>query len=670
MKDLGIAAALVLLTVLVYSSVHTFQFVSYDDPLYVTENPEVQHGLTWHGIEWAFTTGHAGNWHPVTWISHMLDVEMFGVAPGPHHLVNLAFHIVNTLLLFVLFVRMTKEYFKSAFVAAMFAIHPLHVESVAWVSERKDVLSTLFLILTLWAYVSWVQHKGTARYTLICVLLASGLMCKPMLVTLPFLLLLLDIWPLGRATPDFGQPRVWIELVREKLPLFALAFLSGIVTMIVQSRGGNLGNMQAFPLTMRLANVPVSYAMYLVQTVWPVGLAPFYPHVPLSMTAVGGSLLLLIAISTIILKWGKHRPYLVFGWLMYLLMLLPVIGLIQLGDQSRADRYTYVPLIGIFIVLAWGLADLLARTPGRTIILAGIAIPAVATMAVVARIQVSRWSDSLSLWSHAAAVTTGNYIAETNLGFALASHGRSAEAIAHFSEAVRIMPAFAEGHNALGVALMEMNRLDEAKSQFDEALQLKPDFGLAHSNRGSVLAREGRIADAIGEFQEGLRSAPDDAQVRSNLGLAYAAQGRFAEAVEEFQRSKDIDPGISTNHVRLGDALMNLGKPAGAIAEYTEALRLDPGSVEAHTNLGVAFLNVQRFDDAIVHLREAVRLNPNFAQAHNNLGVALANKGRFSEAIASFTAALTVQPSYTEARNNLELARAKEREAGGTATSR
>ena len=532
------------------------------------------------------------------------------------------------------------------------------------------MLNTLFLILTLWAYVSWVHRRGSARYILVCALFAMGLMSKPMLVTLPFLLILLDIWPLARTAPDFGQARIWIPLVREKLPLFALALLSGIVTVIVQSHGGTLGNMQAFPLTMRLANIPVSYAMYLVQTVWPAGLAPFYPHVPLSSMAAGGSLLLLIAISTIVLKWGQRRPYLIFGWLMYLLMLLPVIGLIQLGDQSRADRYTYVPLTGIFIILAWGATDLLARTSGRAIILTGIAIPAVGAMAAVARIQVDHWSDSLSLWSHAAAVTTGSYIAETNLGFALASHGRSDEAIAHFSEAVRILPTFAEGHNALGVALMERNRLDEAMHHFEEAIQIKPDFGLAHSNRGSVLAREGRIEDAIGEFQEGLRSVPDDAQMRSNLGLAYATQGRFGEAIEEFQRAKELDPGISTNYVRFGDALMNLGKPAQAIAEYTEALRLDSTSVEAHTNLGVAFTSTQRFDDAILHLHEAIRLNPNFARAHNNLGVALANEGRFHEAIFSFSAALAAQPGYTEARKNLELAQAKERELAGSVTTR
>jgi tetratricopeptide (TPR) repeat protein len=653
-----LAVALIALTVLVFAPVRTFQFVSFDDPLYVTENREVQSGLSWQGVKWAATSGEATNWHPITWLSHMLDVELFGMSPGAHHITSAAIHTLNVLLLFLLLVRMTGESAKSAFVAALFAIHPQHVESVAWVAERKDVLSTMFGFLAIHAYVSFVRKPGAVRYGFIMLVYALSLMSKPMLVTLPFMLLLLDIWPLRRLSREgsgrFAE-RLWI-CVREKLPLVAMAVLLSVVTLVVQSRGGTVGSLEVFPLRLRLANIPVSYLAYIYRTFWPTSLAPFYPLTPPPGFLVAAGLAVILAVSLMVLRLARQHRYLLVGWLWYLGTLAPVIGLIQAGDQANADRYTYVPLLGVFFMLTWGVWELLAASRMRTPLLSGVAIAAVGILSFMARSQVELWKDSLTLWSHASTVTKNNYLALTNLGFALNEAGRSDDALSRFTEAVRARPEFAESRNALGVALMSRGRLDEAAIQIREAIRIKPESGMPRNNLGMLLASQGRHGEATVQFMEGLRADPDNSTMRANLGMALAAQGRFDEAIVEYRKALTLEPDDADFHSKLGAALYNLGRKDEALAEFSRAVRLQPTLSDARNNLGVVLNDKGRHDEAIPQLREAIRLAPKFAQAHNNLGIALAARNQYDEAIASFQTALGLWPEYLEAKQNLELA--------------
>jgi len=652
---------LAILTVLVYAPVRTFEFVSFDDPLYVTENTEVLRGLTWPGVQWAATAGQAANWHPVTWLSHMLDVELFGVVAGSHHVTSLVIHVLNAVLLLTLLARLTGEVGKSAFVAVLFAIHPQHVESVAWVAERKDVMSTMFGFLAMHTYVSYVRGRNTLVYILMLVIYALALMSKPMLVTLPFVLLLLDVWPLRRLDWSRASKRDWWVCGRGKLPLLVMAMGLAVVTVTVQSRGGAVTSLGTVSLPVRLSNIPVSYAAYLLRTLWPVGLAPFYPMNPVPMFLVIAALVLIVSISVVVWRARREQPYLLVGWLWYLGTLVPVIGLIQAGDQANADRYTYVPLLGIFLMLTWGAWDLLAKWPARKTALIAVATIVVGLLSVGARAQVQHWRNSLTLWSYAAAVTEGNYLAHTNLGFALEAAGRPEEALASFSQAVQDRPVFAESRNALGVALMNRGRLNEADAQIREALRIKPEFAAAHNNLGMLLAQQGQAGEATVQFLEGLRLEPNNAVMRTNLGMALAAQRRFEEAITAYRKALESMPDSADAHNKLGNALYKLGKTAEGLTEFAKAVTLAPDLSDARNNLGVAYSNEKRYDEAIAQLREAIRLEPRFAEAHNNLGIALSGKKQVDEAIRSFETALRLEPNYEIAKANLEIAQAQRR---------
>ncbi len=531
-----VCLALIAANLIVYASVWHHDFVNYDDNEYVSTNVVVQRGLTWDGASWAFTTGYAANWHPLTWLSHMLDVQLYGLDPGPHHLTNLLFHIANTLLLFGLLHRMTGALGRSAFVAGLFAVHPLHVESVAWVAERKDVLSTLFWMLTLLAYVEYVRRPGLGRYWAVLLFFALGLMAKPMLVTLPFVLLLLDFWPLGRmgmgSNPANGwvsSPGGWattVRLVWEKLPLLSLTVVSSIVTLRVQRRGGNVVSLSATPLNHRVANALVSYFAYIGKMLWPARLAALYPYVQsLPGWWVAGAFLGLLGISVAVIRAGPRRPYLPVGWLWYLGTLVPVIGLIQVGYQAMADRYTYIPLIGLFIVVAWGVPDLLVRWPFRRIALPAAAGLVILACVIAARGQLRYWENSTTLFTHDLAVTTGNNIVHNNLGIVLADQGRLDEAIAHFSEALRIEPDYADAHNNLGVALADEGKLDEAIAHLSEALRIDPNYAEAHYNLGLALVGQGKLDEAIAHYSKALRIKPDYTKARDNLRLTLVKRG-------------------------------------------------------------------------------------------------------------------------------------------------
>jgi hypothetical protein len=469
-----LALLLSVATLAVFARVIGFEFVNYDDPLYVSANLHVQEGLTLEGVRWAFTTFNAANWHPLTWISLMLDASIGGPDPRLFNLTNLILHLANTLLLFFFLERITGRPRRSAVAAALFAIHPLHVESVAWVAERKDVLSTLFLLLTLLAYAGWVKRPGPVRRFAVVLLFALGLLAKPMLVTLPVLLLLLDAWPLRRKEP-------WRRLVLEKAPLGAMSIATGVVTFVAQRHSGTMGSLAGYPLGVRIANAIVATATYLGQAIWPTRLAVFYPHPGASLAAsmVAGSAVVLAALTFWTIRVRRSRPYLLFGWAWYLVTLAPVVGIVQVGWQARADRYTYLPLIGIFLGVVWALADRFADRPALLSSLAGAVL---VMLGIGAFVQAGWWRDSETLFRHALAVTDDNAVAHNNLGTALLRRRLLSEAEGHFAEAVHINPLYAEAHSNLGVALGRQGKIGEAILEFERALELQPDYPDARRN--------------------------------------------------------------------------------------------------------------------------------------------------------------------------------------------
>jgi protein O-mannosyl-transferase len=471
---LVVALLLAASTLAVFAQAIGFEFVDYDDNEYVTANPQVQGGLTVAGVGWAFTTFAAGNWHPVTWLSLMLDTSLGGPGPRIYHLTNVILHVANALLLFFLLDRMTGRRRPAAVTAALFAIHPLHVESVAWIAERKDVLSTLFLLLTLMAYIGSVERPGPGRRLAVVALFALGLMAKPMLVTLPLLLLMLDAWPFGRKEP-------WRRLVLEKAPLLALSIASSVVTLVAQHQGRTVGSLATYPFGVRVANAIVATATYLGKAFWPTRLAVFYPH-PGASLAVGTvvvSALILIALTISAIRLRRSHPALLFGWAWYLVTLAPVVGIVQVGWQARADRYTYVPLVGIFLGVVWGVCDRFAHRPA---LLARTATAALVMLGIGAFVQTAYWRDSETLFGHAIAVTERNFLAHNDLGTALLRRGLPAPAAAHFAEALRIDPSYVDAHSNLGVALARQGMIDEAILEFQRALDLDPGHPDARRN--------------------------------------------------------------------------------------------------------------------------------------------------------------------------------------------
>jgi tetratricopeptide (TPR) repeat protein len=618
-------------------------FVGFDDPDYVTENVHVQAGLTWESVQWAFRSTEAANWHPLTWLSHMLDCEFFGLASWGHHLTSILLHAVSATLLFLVLRRMTGATWRSFTVAMLFGVHPLRVESVAWIAERKDVLSTMFWMLTLWAYSRYVEgrmqnaecrtqnaavpgpasritHHASRYYFLSLIFFALGLMSKPMLVTLPCALLLLDYWPLGRLRLETAR-----RLVIEKLPFFLAAAAVSGVTFLVQKRGGAV--VGGSPLTDRVANAVVSYCRYLGKLFWPADLAAFYPridHWPIAVVAAAGLLLLAITVAAIALRRGQ--PYALTGWLWFLGTLVPVVGLVQVGAQSMADRYSYVPSIGIFLVLVWGAHEL---TCGWRYQGTGAAAMAAATALLCAGLtwqQISYWKGGESLFRHAILVTKDNYNAHHALGMALDRQGRVDEAISEYRESLREKDDYAEAHNNLGVDLAQQGRLDEGMSQFLAALKFKPGYADPHNNIGTTLEKQGRFDEALGQFQAALRLRPDFPDAHYNLGVALGRKGRSAEAASEFQRVLELKPNYAEAHNNLGVMLDRQGQVDAAARQYAEAARLKPDYASAHYNLGVALARQGLLDQAISEFQDTLRLKPDYTAAQSNLAAALAMK--------------------------------------------
>jgi tetratricopeptide (TPR) repeat protein len=644
-SEVLISLFLVGATFLVYGRVtqKDFEFVSYDDYSYVVNNREVHAGLTAHSLRWALTTTRLSSWHPLTWISWQLDAELYGgVKSWGFHRTNLLLHLVNVLLLFWLLRDMTGAIWRSALVAGLFAVHPLHVESVAWVAERKDVLSTLFWILTLWAYLGYARRPALWRYLGVALTLTLGLLAKPMLVTLPFVLLLLDYWPLGRwpgrSGPAGGVPASLGRLILEKLPLLTLAMVCGAMTFYGHSRDGAVETWEQYSLQVRVMNSLVAYVAYIGKLFWPMNLAVFYPHpgTNLPLWKAAGAGVLLAGISVLVLWQRQRRPYLLVGWLWYLGTLVPVIGLVVVGGRAMADRYTYVPFLGLYLLLAWGLGDLAARHRVFGRVLSLTATLGLAGCMILTWIQVRYWHDGKTLWEHTLKATGDNYLAHAHLGIhlveeagkeAAAYHFRAAEekremAAYHFREAVRLNPDSWRGHSHLAMVLdAEAERLksqgktreaqektEEALNHYREAVRLQPQMGVLHNILGEALENQRHLTEACAEYREAVRLDPDNANFHCNLATALARQDLYEEAMEEYREALRLDPDSGRAHHNLGEALRRQGRWTEAVVEYRQALRINQESSQTHFNLGLTLWQLGKLEEGVASLRQALCL--------------------------------------------------------------
>jgi len=616
----------------VFGPAMSFEFLNYDDPEYVTANPHVLRGLTPSGVVWAFGTGHAGNWHPLTWVSHMLDATLFGsIAAGPH-LVNALLHAANAALLFLALRRLTGAHVRSALAAELFALHPLRVESVAWIAERKDVLSVLFWLLTLLAYArAWSKAEGreskagapaldlrpsTSDYRLALLFFALGLMSKPMVVTLPFVLLLLDFWPLGR----FKNLATGLQLVKEKLLFFLLSALGSLVTFAVQKQIGAVHSLAGLPLGARLANAFVACARYLGKLFWPVDLFVPYPHPgQWPPVLVICSVALVTGLSAAALIWRRQLPFVFTGWFWFLGTLIPVIGLVQVGIQSLADRYTYLPSIGVCIILVWGAAAVWERWRLPKILAGGAAALALAAGAARTADQLRYWQNSGSLFSHALVLSKNNYLAYDNLGFYQFKHGRLEEALENYHHALQINPGDANTLNNLGSALFHQGKILDALQAYEAALRARPDFAEAHINLAVLLDQAGRSVEAEVHDHEALRLDPDNAAAHNNLAKILFSRGARPEAIQEFRRALALNPAFTEALNNLGLALAMTGQLTAAENCFERLLRLQPGDTEARVNFGRVLAAERRTGEAAVQFTEALRLKPDYAEAKAEL---------------------------------------------------
>ena len=715
-------------TLAAYWPVRHFDFVNYDDLEGIANHPAISNGLTLEGVAWAFQNRHMANWQPLTSLSHMLDCQLFGLRPGPPHLVNLAFHVANTLLLFLLLRSLTGARWRSAFVAAVFALHPLHVESVAWVSERKDVLSTFFFMLTLLAYGRWarksegrnpkteaspkaeIRKPGNTHhasritfhaprstlhaprstlYALSLLFFSLGLMSKPMLVTTPFVLLLLDCWPLRRFDlSNLSRELPTLRrLVWEKAPFFLLALAMSGITVLSQHRSQAVVALADWPLSDRLANATVSCVRYIQKTCWPESLIVYYPRVAhWPPWQVAGAAILLAAITLCVLRPARRLPFLAVGWLWFLGTLVPVIGLVQVGNQAMADRYTYIPMIGLLILATWGIADLWIQWRLPRIALGCLAAAALASCLGLARIQVSFWQNGCTLFSHVLAVAPDVPLAHNNLGAVLYNQGKIDEAVACFNTALRLKPRYVDAHNNLGLALWRRGRDSEAIEQFNAvlklgpdakayynlgvvlfsqqksteakecflaAIRLQPDHAEARNNLGNVLIGEGKVNEAGEQFAAAVRSAPFFAEARCNLAEFLASKGDGGKAIEQYAAALRCKPESPEAHSGLARLLEQAGQLPEAAEHYAAAARLRPDLAEAHNNLSNLAARLNNPQMAFTHGRAAVELKPDWPEAHFNLGNALLLQGRLEDAAARYSEALRLNPGYSEACQNL-----------------
>jgi tetratricopeptide (TPR) repeat protein len=655
----GVCLFLALAVLVVFGQTTRFAFVNYDDNVNVYENPVVSKGLSAHSVGWAFTHTQVLNWIPLTTLSHILDCQIFGLDAGGHHLVNVLLHAANAILLFLVLRQMTGGLWRGAFVAALFAVHPLRAESVAWVSERKDVLSGLFFMLTIGAYVHHARQPSRAGYVGMVLLFALGLMAKSMVATLPFVLLLLDYWPLerGLGNSEAGVGRVagtpfW-GLVREKIPLFALSAGACVATALVP---GLVISAHQIPLADRLGNAWVSYLVYLRQMVFPAGLAVPYPIVPNSPPKWEGCLafLLLAAITSGVVVRRKKHPCLLTGWLWYLGMLAPVIGIIQISkDAAHADRYTYLPQIGLAMAGTWVAGQWSLGWKHRRPVLGGLMIVLIGALALCGRVQTSYWRDSQSLWTRALARTFDNSLAHNSLGAEFFRKGDLEGAVLHYRMALEIRPDYPGARSNLGNVLELMGYVNEAIAQYRDALEIEPDYAGARSNLGLALFKKGEVDEAIAQYRKALKTEPGNAAALSNLGLALFKKGEVDEAIAQYRLALKIAPDFKEALFDLGKALLRKGDFAEAMACLERTLNLSQDPSAKWLGLGNVFLQKGDLDEATACYRQATAVNPRSTDAYSNLGVAFVQKGRIREAIASWEQALEIAPDQVYVQNNL-----------------
>ncbi|HWW02773.1 MAG TPA: tetratricopeptide repeat protein [Candidatus Acidoferrum sp.] len=716
---LWVCVALALLTLGLYSPSLSHDFLTYDDQQYVTENPHVRAGLTGPGVGWAFTRFYASNWHPLTWLSHMLDCQLYGLRPAGHHLTNVLLHIANTLLLFQVLLLMTGAVWRSAFVAALFAWHPLHVESVAWVAERKDVLSALFWLATLWAYAAYAAKRGSAdigeqrgegrrrrvcsgspltngqsdkragasRYYLLALFFFGlGLMSKPMVVTLPFVLLLVDFWPLKRTKllpggPD-GEPAAGgpapISLGRlcmEKVPFFALSAVGCVLTLLAQQRGSSIVPTAQLSLGSRVTNGLVAYLHYIGATLFPRDLSIFYPYPAVRPVTQTAAALLLLGLISILAFWSaQRRPYVLVGWLWYVGTLVPAIGLIQVGQQAWADRYTYLPLIGLFVIIAWGLGEFASllkarklaettpvepltprppRTTPGTVILASAAICLTGALLTATLLQQRFWKDTQRLFEHAARVTPNNFLAASILASLRVEKEQPDEAIILCRQALGYKPTCAPAHFFLGRALEQKGELNEAVSEYQEALRLEPRFSQAHIFIGLALARQNQFDSAAVHYRSALKIDPDSATAENNLARLLHSQGKLEDAIAHYTKALKLDPDLVQAQNNLGVLLVQKGELAEGVGHLRAAVRLKPSDSESRYNLALALNQHCQWREAAELLGKLASGRTQDAAFHFQFGEALAHLGDSREAMSHYAQSILLKPDFPEALDSL-----------------
>ena len=636
---------LVLVTLVVYLQVGTFEFINYDTDLYVYDNRQVKAGFTKTSIAWAFTTFHAYNWHPLTWLTHMVDVQLFGMDSGRHHLTNVFIHIMNTLLLFGILRRMTGDLWQSSLVAALFAIHPLHIQSVAWVAERKDVLSTFFGFLAVGSYLQYVRGRRLGWYMPVLISFVLSLMCKPMLVTLPFVLLLLDYWPLKRlhfqmhregSSASLQMPTK-VYLVVEKIPLFIFSTVSCIITFYAQRAGGSIASTDLFPLHIRVINALNSYIGYIGKMFWPSKLSIIYPYNKIFLSwQIWASCLLMVSISLLAIKYYKSRPWFLVGWLWYLGTLVPVIGLVQVGSQALADRYTYVPLIGLFIIIAWGLHELSQRWRYKELCFVIILLAISGTLMVVSRQQVRYWKNGVTLFKHAINVTENNSYAQNILGHGLLMEGKIIDAIKHLKRSSEANPRYSKVHNNLGVALAQQGDTEGAINCFQNALQINPNYADAHNNLGVALRGKGQTALAANHFSAAIRLSPAYAEAYNNLGILLLNQGKYKTASTYFKKALEENPDF----IRARENLKRVSTDIEEFQKDITILQLErkkqPRNAQICLDLGNLYKQHGDLSAAAKQYQNALSLQPDLLPALKNLAIIQAARGKYDNAIELF----------------------------------
>ncbi len=658
---------LIILILLIYQNVLHFEFANIDDQVYVYNNSHVQSGITLPNIIWSLTTTSAGFWHPLTWLSHMLDVQLYGNWAGGHHLTSLLLHIINSILLFLIMNKMTGTIWRSGFIAALFALHPLHVESVVWVAERKDVLSAFFWMLTIYAYTYYAANSGLQRYLVVLAFFSLGLMAKPMLVTLPFVLLLLDFWPLQRvrlplsingnlAKADANsRPHVSIkQIILEKIPLFILIIPACIIAFLAEKDFGALPTLKSFPLDIRIYNAIISYIRYIGEMIFPISLSIYYPHPGMwpiwQITLCAG---ILIFISGFALWKSMRYPYLTVGWFWYIGTLVPVIGLVQIGQQAIADRYTYIPLIGLFIIIAWGVSDLLSNIRYKKIILVSFSAIFFVAISFLAWQRCQLWEDNYSLWND---VLKNHQVAFAYnfRGQGYANKGQYHLAIADYNSALQLDKGYAHALNNRAIAYSAIGQHQNALNDYTRAVNLQPKFADAYYNRGILYLGSNQLDAAISDFTDAINIEPDMADYFNNRGVALRLKGQYEKSFIDFNQALKINRNLTEAYFNRGIVYNIYKQYILAIADFTDALRIKPRYADAHFHRGISFASLGKYDDAITDYRQTLSINSRYMPALNNLGIMLKNMKRYEEATIQFNKILQIKPNDHEALKNLK----------------